>query len=149
MECLIAFGGDRLCLVYPSVVSDSRSGYLDLVVVPLDIAWMECHVAWRQIEPSPKHEVQRFGCILQCFLIARDTTGYVNGRGNRVFDICQKLFLGVKTRPGLENIRPRLGLRSKDSPNIRADRVIKTLRTHLREALQFVTNERRPGSCDG
>ena len=80
MECLIAFGGDRLCLVYPRVVSDSRvrSGYPDLVVVPLDIAWMECHVARRQIEPNPTHEVQGCGCILQCFLIARDATVALN-----------------------------------------------------------------------
>ena len=63
-ECLIAFGGDRLCLVYPRVVSDSRvrSGYLDLVVVSLEIARMECHVARRQIEPNPEHEVQGCGC---------------------------------------------------------------------------------------
>ena len=137
MECLIAFGGDRLCLVYPRVVSDIRvrSGYLDLVVVPLDIARMECYVARRQIEPNPKDEVQGCGCILQCFLIAKHATGDVNGRGNRVFDICQKLFLGVKSRPSLENIRPRLGLRSQDSPNICADRVIKMLHTRLREAL--------------
>ena len=106
MECLIAFGGDRLCLVYPRVVSDSRvrSGYLDPVVVPLDIAWMECHVARRQIEPNPKHEVQGCGSILQCFLIARDVTGDVNGRGNCVncvFDISQKLFLGVNPVPVL------------------------------------------------
>ena len=91
-ECLIAFGGDRLCLVYPRVVSDSRvrSGYLDLVVVPLDIARMECHVARRQIEPNPEHEVLGYGCILQCFLIPRDATGDVTGRGNRVFDIYQQ-----------------------------------------------------------
>ena len=144
MECLIAFGGDRLCLVYPRVVSDSRvrSGYLDLVVVPLDIARMECHVARRQIEPNPEHEFQGFGSKLQCFLIARDATGGVNGRGNRVFDICQKLFLGIKSRPGLENVRPRLGLRSQDSSNICADRVIKTLHTRLREALRFRTSSR-------
>ena len=71
------------------------------------------------------------------------TTRDVNGR---VFDSCPKLFLGVKSRPGLENIRPRLGLRSQDSPNICADRVIKTLHTRLREALRFLKNERRPGS---
>ena len=148
MECLIAFGGDRLCLVYPRVMCDSRirSGYLDLVVVPLDIAGMECHVARRQIEPNPKHEVQDCGCILQCFLIASDATGDVNGRGNRVFDISQKMFLRVKSRPGLKNIRLRLGLRSQDSPRICADRVIETLNTRLREALRFVKNKRRPGS---
>ena len=101
MECLIAFGSDPVCLVYPRIVSDSRvrSGYLDLVVVALDIARIECYVARRQIEPNPKHEVQGCGCILQCFLIAGDATGEVNGRGNRVFDISQKLFLGVKCRP--------------------------------------------------
>ena len=105
LECLIACGGNRLCLVYPRVMSDSRvrSGYLDLVVVPLDIVRMEGHVAWRQIESYPKHEVQGCGCILQCFLIARNATGDVNRRGNRVFDICQKLFLGVKSCPGLQN----------------------------------------------
>ena len=139
MEYLIAFGGDRLCLVYPRVVSDSRvrSGSLDLVVVPLDIAQMECHVARRQKGPNSKHEVQGCGCILQCFLIARDATGDVNGRGNRVFDISRKLFLDVNSRPGLENIRPCLGLRSQDSPNIYAGRIIKTLYTRLREALRF------------
>ena len=123
-----------------------RSGYLDLVVVPLDIARMECHVARRQIEPNPEHEVQLCGCLLQCFLIPRDATGDVNGRGNRVFDICQKLFLSVKSRPGFENIRPRLGLRPIDCPNICADRVIKTLHTPLCKALRFVKNKRRPGS---
>ena len=133
MECLIAFIGDRLCLVYPRVMSDNRvrSGYLDLVVVPLDIAQMEYHVARRQIEPNLEHEVQGCGCILQCFLIPRDATGDVSARGNRVLDVCQKLFLSVKSRPGLENIRPRLGLRSQDSSNICADRVIKTLHTGL------------------
>ena len=150
LECLITLGGDRLCLVYPRVVSDSRvwSGSLDLVVVPLDVARMECPVARRQIEPNPKHEAQGCGCILQCFPIARDATGNFNGRGNRVFDICQKLFLGVKSRPDLENIRLRLGLCSQDNPNICADRVIKTIHTRLREALRFVKNKRRPGSCD-
>ena len=59
---------------------------------------MECHVARRQIGPNPKHEVRGCGCILQCFLIARDATGDVNGRGNRVFDIYQKMFLDVKSR---------------------------------------------------
>ena len=56
-------------IVYLRLVSDSRvrSGYLDLVVVPLDIARMECHVARRQIEPNPKHKVQGCGCILQFF----------------------------------------------------------------------------------
>ena len=66
---------------------------------------MECHVDRRQIEPNPKHEVQGCGSILQCFLIARDVTRDVNG-----FDISQKLFLGVKSRPDLENIRPPSGL---------------------------------------
>ena len=109
---------------------------------------MECHVARRQIEPNPKHEVQGCGCILQWFLIVRDATGDVNGRGNCVFDISQKLFLGVKSRPSFENIRPRLGLRSQDSPNICADRVIQTLHIRLREALRFVKNKRRPGPWD-
>ena len=129
-------------------MSDSRvrSGYLDLVVVPLDIARMECHVAERQIQPNPEHEVQGCGCILQCFLIPRDATGDVNVRGNRVFDICQKLFLSVKSRPDLENIRPRLGLRSLDCPNICAVRVIKMLHTRLCKALRFVKKKRRPGS---
>ena len=59
-----------------------------------------------------------------------------------------EIVLCVKSRPGLENIRPRLGLRSQDNPNICADRVIRTLHTHLREALRFVQKERRPGSYD-
>ena len=67
----------------------------------LDIARMECHVARRQIEPNPKHEVQGCRCILQCFLAASDATGDVNRRGNSVFDISQKLFLSDKSRPGL------------------------------------------------
>ena len=57
--------------LYSRVVSDSRvrSGYLNLVVVPLDIARMECHVARRQIEPNPEHEVQGVDayCSIFCY----------------------------------------------------------------------------------
>ena len=109
MECLIDLGSgiDRLHLVYYWVVPDCRirSGYLDFVALALHISGLECHVTQRQIEPNPKHEVQRCRCILQCFLVASDATGDVNRRDNGVFDISQKLFLSVKSCPGLENIR--------------------------------------------
>ena len=82
---------------------------------------MECHVTRRQIEPNPNYKVQECGCILRCFLIERDATGDVSGQGNCVFDICQKLFLGIKSRPGLENVGPRLGLRSQDGPYVRIE----------------------------
>ena len=138
LECLIAFGGgiDQLHLIYPRVVSDSRdrSGNLDLVV-PLDIFRVECHVIRHQVEPYSAHKFKGYGRIPKCFLVAGDATGDVNRRGNRIFDISQKLFLGIKSCSGLENIRSCLGLRSQDSLNICADRVIKTLHTRLCEAL--------------
>ena len=117
LQCLFGFGGgiDHLRLVYPRVVSDSRvrSGYLDLVVVPQDIPRVEWHVTRHQVEPYSEHK--ECGGIPKCFLVAGEAIWDVNRRGNRVFDISQKLFLGVKSRPGLENIRPRLGLRSQDA----------------------------------
>ena len=101
LDCLIGFGGgiDRLRLVYPRVVSDSRvrSGNLDLVVLPLDSPRVECHVTRHQVEPYSAHEVKGCGRIPKCLQVAGDATGDVNRRGNRVFDINQKLFLGVKS----------------------------------------------------
>ncbi|MEW8248489.1 MAG: hypothetical protein AB2768_20915, partial [Candidatus Thiodiazotropha endolucinida] len=100
---------------------------------------VERHAARHQIKPYSANIIYRGGRILKHFLISSDTAGDVSRRGNSVFDICQELFLGIKSRPGLENIRPRLGLRSVD--RITADLVVDALHTRLHEALQSVTNE--------
>ena len=71
-------------------------------------------------------------------LIANDTAWDVYGRGNRVFNIRQELFLGVKSRSSAKDIWMRLSLRSQDCqdcPNISADRVIKSCHTGLRKAV--------------
>ena len=129
------------------VVANScvRSGYDNLVIVALYIAWVECHVARRQVEPNPEHEIQWCGCVLQHFLIASDAAWDVYGRGNRVFNIRQELFLGVKSRSSAKEIWMCLSLRSQDCPNISADRVIKSCHNRLRKAVWFVKNECFPG----
>ena len=69
------------------------------------------------------------------YLIPSDAAVDVNRRGNHVFDNYQGLFLGIKSRPGPENMRPRLGLRSQDRPNVSADRIVDAYHTRLCEAL--------------
>ena len=95
---------------------------------------MEGHVARGEVDPNPKDEVQRGRGILERLLISSDAVGDVDGRGDGVFDVGQELLLSVEPRPGLENVRARLGFRSQDSPNIRPYTVIEALHTCLREA---------------
>ena len=51
--------------------------------------------------PIPHTKSRGVDAYTSVYLVAGDATGDVNGRGIRVFDISQKLFLGVKSRPGL------------------------------------------------
>ena len=146
-ECAVTWSLWRFRLFYSGIVANNcvRSGYDDLVIVALYTAWVQCHVARWQAEPNPEHEIQWCGCVLQHFLIASDAAWDVNGRGNRVFNIRQELFLGVKSRSSAKDIWTCLSLRSQDCPNISVDRVIKSCHTRLCKAVWFVKNECCPG----
>ena len=76
----------------------------DFVLVALDIARVEGHVARGEVEPYPEDVIKRCGGILERLLIASDAAGDVDGRGDGVFDIGQELLLSVEPRPGFENI---------------------------------------------
>lgn len=93
MECLIYFKGgiDRLYLIYPWVVSDYhvRSGYLNKVVIPLDIHLMEHHVSRHEVEPDPADVIQRRTCIFKCLLILCNSDGNIDGPGDGVFNVPQ------------------------------------------------------------
>ena len=123
--CDFSFEGFIACPAYlllldSWVVADGcfRSSDHDFVVVVLDIARVEGHVARGEVEPQHEDEVQRGRCILERFLITRYAHWDIDWRSNCIFDVGQELLLSVEPRPGLENVRACLGLRSQDSPHI-------------------------------
>ena len=92
------------------------------------------HVTRGEVKPYPEDVIRRCGGILELLLISSDAAGDVDREGDGVFDIRHKLLLSVEPRPGLENVRARLGLRSQDCPHIRPYTVVEALHTRLREA---------------
>ena len=84
---------------------------------------------------------------MERFLIACDARRDVDGRGNGIFDIRQKLLLGVEPSPGLENVRARLGLRPGMAQTyVRPYAVVEALHARFSEAVRVAEDEGRPGS---
>ena len=133
--CDFSFEGLIACPAYLLRLVDSRvAADHDFVVVALDIARVVGHVTRGEVKPYPEDVIRRCGGILELLLISSDAAGDVDREGDGVFDIRHKLLLSVEPRPGLENVRARLGLRSQDCPHIRPYTVVEALHTRLREA---------------